>query len=178
MQTYFGISSTPENGDEIRKSVGNLLSNIITSILYDCDYILVRVDMAPVPKKYEPLIFRKKIRAPLPFDDLTIILPDVHHNLSIRHDRKKLNTHLTKESQVSPFDIQNNHAISHSLHFESVKKVKTKVREQENTLKLGCLSMRKQQRRWRDGSDLSALNLYQEGMERKREQPMKRKGKK
>lgn len=112
----FVISPIGESGSDIRRNADILLEHIITPVVKEHGYEVVRADAISQAGDITIQIIEMLIQADLVIADLTGHNANVLYELAVRHAARKPVIHMIQDGQQPPFDVRQFRAIPHDIN--------------------------------------------------------------
>ena len=128
MAECFIICPLDEEGSAVRKRSDTILKHLISPVLKELSYDVIRADQIPKAGLITTQVINLIIESPLVIADLTGGNPNVFYELAIRHASRKPYIQIIEKGDRIPFDIGTVRTIevdSHSL--DSVESAKDQI---------------------------------------------------
>lgn len=130
-KTCFVIGPIGEDGSPARNNADMVLEYIITPVMTDMGYDVIRADRVTAPGNISDQVIMATIESDVVIADMTGHNPNAFYELAIRHMVAKPVVHLLKYGEKAPFDVQDNRYVNYHIENPSHhKEAQQRLREQ------------------------------------------------
>lgn len=133
----FVICPIGDEGTEIRNCSDIVLNEIISPVVSELGYKVMRADHLPHPGMITSQIIDMLVEAPLVIADLSDENPNVFYELAIRHVIGLPCIQLIKSGQKIPFDTSGMRTIQYELRVDLAHKAMEELQQQISSIKKG-----------------------------------------